>query len=448
MNPARPVSMSSTFNDPVHKLGFHLLSIYFFFNYSRVLDITVPSLHLPLIVGLGLYATAALSGSVQKSVATIAGRLLVVLTGIMLLAALLGAWPGGSIKVISDFWLKAFPFYFTIVGLCTATPHLFRFMRTVVTGLAVMSCIALWRGDNILGRLIIDNSRFADPNDLALVCLIGLALCGFLITQKGNNWTKALGVAMSLPILYALSRTGSRGAMMGFAAGVVYLFIKSSITGKMKMMIILGACVFFSIAVLPPEVYMRYTGMVSDTSASETDEMQAAESSGEARFHLFQQSLIMTARHPLLGVGAGNFSVVENEMAQASGQARGAWHETHNMYTQMSSENGVLAAILYIAVIVLAMGSTKRTRKLAKHHPDPFSVERAAFWIRLSLIVFSVSGFFLTVAYSDMLPLLSGLAIALEIAVRNELRIAAPPQPAAAPVRAPEFTPVLAGVRR
>ena len=94
------------------------------------------------------------------------------------------------------------------------------------------------------------------------------------------------------------------------------------------------------------------------------------------------------------------------------------------------------------------MGSTKRTRKLAKQHPDPFSVERAAFWIRLSLIVFSVSGFFLTVAYSDMLPLLSGLAVALEIAVRKELLIAAPPQPAAAPVRAPAFTPVFAGVRR
>ena len=88
-------------DDPVHKIGLFLLSLFFFLNYSRVLDLTVPSLHLPLIVGVGLYASTALAGGLQRAFATLPGKLLVAMTGIMILASLFGAWKGGSSKLLS-----------------------------------------------------------------------------------------------------------------------------------------------------------------------------------------------------------------------------------------------------------------------------------------------------------------------------------------------------------
>lgn len=154
----------------------------------------------------------------------------------------------------------------------------------------------------------------------------------------------------------------------------------------------------------------------------------------------------MTLKHPFLGVGPGNFSVVENEVAQSKGLRRGSWHETHNMYTQISSENGIPACMLYIAILLLALRATKRTGKMANLHPDADTVAKAALWLRVALIIFAVSGAFLSVGYSDMLPLMSGLAIALELAVLNEVRVAS--KAAGAVVQVRPFTPAFAGMRR
>lgn len=414
-----PTIMSA---DPVHRIGFFLLSLYFFLAYSRVLDITVPGFHIPLMVGLALYGMAALAGSIQRALATTPGKLLVALTGCMVLAALFGAWRGGSAKVLVDNWAKAFPFYFTVVGLCLTTGQIFRFMRTIAVATFVMACVALWRGDHVMGRLIVANSRFGDPNDMAVVCLISIALCGFLVTRKQMFLKKLAAVTAGSVLLYAVARTGSRGAFLAFAAGLAYLFWTTSATGKVKMIIALVATVFLAAVALPPEVYFRYATLFSDEApVSEAHEMTAAENSADARLHLLVQSVYITMQHPLLGVGPGNFAVAENDVAQSQGRRRGAWHDTHNMYTQISSENGVPAAILYIAVLLLALRATKRTMRIAKQHRDADTVEKAAFWLRVAMLTFGVSGFFLSIAYCDMLPLLSGLAIALELAVKAEI---------------------------
>ena len=433
-------------NDPVAKAGFFLLSVYFFFNYSRILDVTVPSLHLPLLVGVALYGTATLAGGIQRALATTPGKVLTALTGVMFLAAIFGAWPGGSIDVLMNTWSKAFPLYFTVVAVCLTTEQIFQFLKTICLALAVMSAIALWRGDNILGRLRIDDSRFADPNDLAMICLIGAGLCCFLITRSKSMFGRLGAIGLLGIILYAFSRTGSRGAMMGFAAGILYLFFKTSVAGKIKMLVVMAAMILVAVLVLPPKVYLRYVGMISDTTDADVVELDVAEASSEARLSLLQESLWMTLRHPLLGVGPGNFAVVENDTARAKGYARGSWHETHNMYTQVSSENGVLAALMYIAVLVLGLRATRRTIQVAKQHPKSHDVEKAAFWMRVATIMFAVSGSFLSVGYSDILPLMSGLAIALELAVLNEVRVAS--KTAGAVVQVRPFTPAFAGMRR
>jgi O-antigen ligase len=441
MTPA--VATIATTEDPVQKAGFSLLCLYFFLLYSRVLDVTVPSLHLPLIVGLGLYGTAALAGSIQRAIVTTAGQLLVGLTGIMVLAAVFGAWRGGSIELLSDKWLKAFPLYFTIVGLCLTTTRIFRFLHVISWALGILAVIALWRGDNLLGRLMVDGSRFADPNDLALVCLIGLPITFFFMRQQVSFFSRIPIMGIFLVLLYAMSKTGSRGAVLGLAAGIAYVFWKASMIGKFKMTVVVFAVLFISAAILPPEVYLRYAG-VDSNSAEMTDEAVAAEGSADARLHLLKESLVMTLMHPLLGVGPGNFAVVENDVAQAKGFRRGSWHDTHNMYTQVSSENGIPAGLLYIAILVLALRATKRTVKIAKQHPNAESVAKAALCLRIGLFMFAVCGGFLSVAYSDILPLMSGLAISLELAVLNEIKLRAK----SIPTPVPALTPVFAGMRR
>ena len=55
--------------------------------------------------------------------------------------------------------------------------------------------------------------------------------------------------------------------------------------------------------------------------------------------------------------------MVENDMARSKGLFKGSWHETHNMYTQISSENGIPAALMYIAILALALRQQSEHRK-------------------------------------------------------------------------------------
>jgi O-antigen ligase len=68
------------------------------------------------------------------------------------------------------------------------------------------------------------------------------------------------------------------------------------------------------------------------------DEHLAEDDSAEARWYLLKTSLLFTARHPVWGVGPGQFANHEGFSASAQG-VHGIWHETHNSYAQASIED-------------------------------------------------------------------------------------------------------------
>ena len=54
----------------------------------------------------------------------------------------------------------------------------------------------------------------------------------------------------------------------------------------------------------------------------------------------FSRSIELTIKNPIVGVGPGMFAVAEAEDAQEQ-NIEEVWHETHNAYTQVSSEIGI-----------------------------------------------------------------------------------------------------------
>jgi hypothetical protein len=150
-----------------------------------------------------------------------------------------------------------------------------------------------------------------------------------------------------------------------------------------------------------------------------------------------KHALILTAQNPLLGVGPGNYMVAENELATDAGQRRGAWHETHNMYLQWSSEVGIPALLCFLWIIIYSLRQVNALQKL-RVQPEHARIASGAFWIQTALVSFSACGFFLSVAYVDTLPLLAGLAIAFTQAaapLRISASAPAPKQRLTLPVR-------------
>jgi O-antigen ligase len=86
---------------------------------------------------------------------------------------------------------------------------------------------------------------------------------------------------------------------------------------------------------------------------------------------------------------------------------------THNSYTQVSSELGVTALVLYILFIITPL---KRMRAIERRHTDSNVKTRyyyLAVCMQASLVGYMVSGFFASVAFLWYVYYLVGLALCL-----------------------------------
>jgi O-antigen ligase len=123
------------------------------------------------------------------------------------------------------------------------------------------------------------------------------------------------------------------------------------------------------------------------------------------------------------------------ELAEGEG-GRGNWHETHNAYTQVSSEAGVPALIFFLGILVLSIRSCHRIHKTCGGDPRLLPLAHTALALELALAAYGISSLFSSVAYSNLLPTLAGLAVALERSASAVFRAGAAPEPALAAVAA------------
>ena len=124
----------------------------------------------------------------------------------------------------------------------------------------------------------------------------------------------------------------------------------------------------------------------------------------------------------MLGVGPGNFIVVQNELAKERGELK-AWHVTHNTYTQISSEMGVPGLIIYLFFLFFlfkVLNSIVRTR-----YPGPTwqNLRQLALTLRTVLIVYLPVSFFDSLAYNTDLMIIAGLTTALGFMAQKQRAI-------------------------
>jgi O-antigen ligase len=187
---------------------------------------------------------------------------------------------------------------------------------------------------------------------------------------------------------------------------MAFLIATLKVQGRLKLVVGLLCLVLTSVTLLPDSIRARYSTLISDT--------QVIEESREGRKHLLKQSLKLTWENPLLGVGPGMFAVAEHGLSVAMGLERGLWHATHNMYTQVSSEVGIPAAVAFCTALVLAFRTFRRIQREARAtHPR---IESLAYWLSVAMVGFCAAGFFLSVAYEGHMPAILGLATALDAA--------------------------------
>jgi O-antigen ligase len=382
-----------------------------------------------ITLALGLLA-ALLSGTVIRAVVSKTGLCMLAFTGWLCVCTAFSMWRGGSFAILRDWWLVSICSFLIVAATVQSVEECHKIMYSLAVSTAFVEISTILMGRMQGGRFAFLQGTLANANELAMILLIGTPFCLFTIRNKrGFSLLKMLCVLIVLMVPVSVVATGSRGGLLAMLLMFLLYFFRLSAGQKMVAVVAALILGFIAINRSNQDALERYKTIFGSSGQLSGAEESAIESS-EARKTLLQQSLRLTAQHPLLGVGPGMFQLANVKDTESRGlPSWNAWHETHNAFTQISSEEGLPGLFFYGAALYLCFRITRVARKHSRQDSACSSLEAPAFALRLSLIAFTCTALFVNSAYSCYFPLLAGLCVAFERAI---------PMPAGAPEPAPK----------
>jgi putative inorganic carbon (HCO3(-)) transporter len=438
----------------VQFLAFRMALVLVFIRFSIIHQLLTYLIHVNLyllyLFGIPTLLGVVLAGGVQR---TLRGRPAVYWTvfAVWLIAGIpFSSWRGGSAGALNAYIRTDFPMLFVIAGLTLTWRECQSMMRAIAAStVIIMSAGKLFQDNSGLfgERLAINFGTISNSNDYA--CHLVLVL-PFVIWIGLTAKSKALRLAswgwVGYGVLLAL-KTASRGAFLALIAGALYWLFRGTMRQRIGLLAAGPIVVFALIVFVPRSSLIRIVSF----SATDAGASQEALESTVMRRYLLEQSIVYTLQHPIFGVGLAQFGAFEGEHNQIVG-THGSWHETHNTYTQVSSECGMPALALFIAGIGSTFLLMNRVYRQARKRPECEDLRIAAFCIMMAMTTCCTAITFVNFAYFFYLPAMSSLAIAVYRAAQDEFanRSSAPvePQPGSAQQRwLPQRKPVAPAAR-
>jgi hypothetical protein len=419
VSPIALLSGATAASTTLETLSSRVLAVFLFTIFSRVFEVKLTGLHIPGLEYRSLLLFLLLTAAFVKAFRDPIGKCILGFTAFFLLAIPFSVWPGGSFQEFMNGWLFPFIAYAAAAALVPDFDKYRQAAKAMALALFVLSVICETMGTTQDGRLFLDAGRYSNPNEMAQAMLLGMPFVWACYSQGRSMVGKIFGALALLLMLYVISRTGSRGALISIVLIVTCMFLRSSLLGKIEVAIGVGLMMLVAVLTLSSDLKARYQTFFSEDAAEDTDQpvnavmLDNAVSSADSRKQMFKESVILTLRHPLLGVGPGMFAVAENDMAQAQGKRKGSWVGTHNTFTQVSSECGIPAFGFYAAVVALSFQKTYRLYRRTKDSPELKDISMQALGLNYSLMAYIVTGLFIHAAYNSLLPILAGLTVSL-----------------------------------
>ncbi len=341
----------------------------------------------------------------------------IALTGLIAIVGVpFGIYPGNSFVFLKDAYLRTLLVGVMVWAVCRTPGGTVRIARTVALACITTAALALWRGRlDSAGRL--SGSSMYDPNDLSLICVLGIPLVLWWMADRTAKRSWMLAPTIPLMVL-VLVRTGSRGGFLGLAAVVlgfaVVSFLRTTRSARKVSRLALLLCLA-AVPFAPPDYKERIVTIFSD----EEDYNRTSET---GRIAIWKRGMGYAFDHPVFGVGIDNFSTAEgvlSDVARARLPGQGfKWSVTHNAFVQAWAELGLVAGTAFLVAVWGAPVMLLRRGRRDGRGGDADS-ELGPF-LALGLLGMATTSVFLSVAYYDFVYI--NLALATGILERRLTR--------------------------
>jgi len=279
-----------------------------------------------------------------------------------------------------------------------------------LSGAFLVSLVALATGSNKAGRLALGE---LDPNGLAAALAAAVMLALFLLwgTMRSAVRVLLLGFLLTYAIAIVLSESRAGLVALGIAA-VVAIVVGGELRWRMlaTITIVAGLGIGYYVVVAPAEIRDRAASTISAPR--------------EVRLDTWAIAVQMAEDNPVLGVGLGNFEVVEvgylaGELNLFSARKIHALPlAAHNTYLEVLSELGVVGLALFAAVILAAAVPALGAIRYREVRAVAVTTSQG---LVIAFVVLLVAYFFVSGTYAKQIWLFLGVIAAVPTALRSDL---------------------------
>jgi len=325
------------------------------------------------------------------------------------------AWRTGTLTLLTNYIPRSYLMFFILTAFASDLRRcrVMVYLSAATSAMLLLTCFKYGISDGERLR-IPDSAFFANSNDLALGLVLGIVEFAFLFFQKGIIKRVFAIIGITISVVYVL-RTGSRGCTLALLAYSAMIFVISK--QKALVVVLALAAGLIGIVVLPSSTLVRLMTL----SVDQNDANSSALGSTLQRKELFKRSIEETLKHPVFGVGPGQFAVAVAGEAEKKGE-NSEWLGTHNSYTQVSAECGIPAFICYCAVIFICFRMNYRLYRVTRDKPAYNDVAALSFTMLSAIFIYSFATFFFHMAYTGSLPWISGMTVAIYFASKPLIR--------------------------
>ena len=308
-----------------------------------------------------------------------------------------------------------------------------RLQSALIASAVALSLSGVAEGFKVLlsggGHKVEGLAAYGDNNSFALAMAMALPLLLYLFqTSKARVARLAFVFAMGMCVV-AIVGTYSRGGFLGLVTFTVGLILLNRNKIRNMALVAVGAIILLQAA--PASWFERINTL---NTAAHSDE------SFLERVTAWKISTLLAMERPLVG---GGFHAIQDTSVWVRYQRDLATLDfipssspdeygraAHSIYFEILGDLGFTGLFLFLAMIGAAMRACGRVRRMVRGHADLIWAADLAGMLRLSLIVYLVSGAALSMGYFELLYIVLAFASVTQRLVGSEVARRKIPLPA------------------
>lgn len=306
--------------------------------------------------------------------------------------------PGTAWETFNEPFVKAVIIFIVLVNVVRTRKRLMT-MMWLSFGMGIV--LGYWALDLYLsGKATVESYRvevnlnglFGNPNDMALHFVMMTPLAIALGIAAKSTLLRIVYFGAAVIFVGGNMVTYSRGGFLGLIAAAAVLAWK--LGRKHRLNVTIGSIIVGAIGLVaaPGNYGLRVLSIF----------MPGLDATGsrDQRWELLSRSLLVTARNPW-GIGIGNFPIVGIHD-----------HQTHNAFTQVSSELGVLGLVAYMIFIISPYRKLRAIERTLFDSKEQSWFYYVSIGLQASIVGYLVTSFFASVAYNWFIYYLIAYAVA------------------------------------